>query len=93
MEKLWEAILSTSRVDEDPLAAWDAHNQGLHDRCQYLNSLHLRQLKYKSANGTDPDRGADPGGAVLRRRRNQPAGDLLQPQHPHRGVLHLPHEE
>ena len=53
MEKLWEAILSTSRVDEDPLAAWDAHNQDLHDRCQYLNSLHLRQLKYKSANGTD----------------------------------------
>ena len=62
MEKLWEAILSTSRVDEDPLAAWDAHNQDLHDRCQYLNSLHLRQLKYKSANGTDLTVGLIPEG-------------------------------
>lgn len=26
MEKLWEAILTTSRVDEDPMAAWNAHN-------------------------------------------------------------------
>ena len=62
VEKLWEAILSTSRVDEDPLAAWDAHNQDLHDRCQYLNSLHLRQLKYKSANGTDLTVGLIPEG-------------------------------
>ena len=67
MEKLWEAILSTSRVDEDPLAAWDAHNQDLHDRCQYLNSLHLRQLKYKSANGTDLTVGLIPEGRFLRR--------------------------
>ena len=62
MEKLWEAILSTSRVDEDPLAAWDVHNKDLHDRCQYLNSLHLRQLKYKSANGTDLTVGLIPEG-------------------------------
>lgn len=52
MEKLWEAILATSRVDDDPVAAWDAHNKDLHDRCQYLNSLHIRQLKYRSANST-----------------------------------------
>ena len=62
MEKLWEAILATSRVDDDPVAAWDAHNKDLHDRCQYLNSLHIRQLKYRSANGTDLTVGLIPEG-------------------------------
>lgn len=54
MEKLWEAILSTSRALEgDPVANWDAHNKDMHDRCAYLNGLHIRELRYKSANGTD----------------------------------------
>ena len=53
IEKLWEAILSTSRVNENPVAAWEAHNKDLHDRCQYLSGLGIRELRYKSANGTD----------------------------------------
>ena len=53
IEKLWEAILYTSRVDEDPIAAWDAHNKDLSDRCTYLNSLGIETLEYKAANGTD----------------------------------------
>ena len=53
MEKLWEAILFTSRVTEDPVAAWDAHNKDLHDRCAYLNSLGIAELRYKGGNGTD----------------------------------------
>ena len=36
IEKLWEAILFTSRATEDPIAAWEAHNKDLHDRCAYL---------------------------------------------------------
>lgn len=53
IEKLWEAILSTSRVDEDPIAAWEKHNRDLHDRCEYLNALHIRELRYRAPNGTD----------------------------------------
>ena len=53
IEKLWEAILSTSRVDDDPIAAWAAHNDDLAKRCEYLNSLGIRELKYKASNGTD----------------------------------------
>ena len=53
IEKLWEAILYTSRVDDDPIAAWNAHNKDLADRCAYLNSLGIETLEYKSANGTD----------------------------------------
>ena len=52
VEKLWEAILFTSRVTEDPVAAWEAHNRDLHDRCAYLNSLGIAQLHYKGDNGT-----------------------------------------
>ena len=54
MEKLWEAILSTSRALEgDPVANWEAHNKDLHSRCDYLNSLHIRSLHYTAGNGTD----------------------------------------
>ena len=53
MEKLWEAILSTSRVDGDPVAAWEKHNADMHERCEYLNSLGIESLHYTAANGTD----------------------------------------
>lgn len=53
VEKLWEAILYTSRANEDPFAAWEAHNADLASRCEYLNSLGIETLEYKSANGTD----------------------------------------
>ncbi|MBQ3708238.1 MAG: aminopeptidase [Clostridia bacterium] len=53
MEKLWEAILSTSRVTDDPVAAWKEHNDDLHARCAYLNSLGIDKLHYTSSNGTD----------------------------------------
>ena len=53
MEKLWEAILATSRVDEDPIAAWENHNRDLKARCDYLNSLGIESLHYTASNGTD----------------------------------------
>lgn len=53
VEKLWQAILSTSRVDEDPIKAWEAHNASLKARCDYLNSLQIESLHYTADNGTD----------------------------------------
>ena len=53
MEKLWEAILYTSRADGDGVAAWKEHNADLKSRCEYLNKLGLRKLHYSSKNGTD----------------------------------------
>lgn len=53
IEKLWEAILDASRVTDDPIAAWQAHNKDLADRCAYLNSLNIETLVYHSSNGTD----------------------------------------
>ena len=53
VEKLWEAILSASRVTDDPVKAWDDHNADLKKRCDYLNSLSIRSLHYTADNGTD----------------------------------------
>ena len=53
MEKLWEAILFTSRVNEDPVKAWQEHNADLKARCDYLNSLGIDSLHYTADNGTD----------------------------------------
>ncbi|HAC10630.1 MAG TPA: peptidase M29, partial [Clostridiales bacterium] len=54
IEKLWQVILYTARADgKNPIAAWKEHNEDLKKRCDYLNSLSLASLEYKSANGTD----------------------------------------
>ena len=53
IEMLWEAILSASRVNEDPVKAWDEHNADLAKRCDYLNSLNIQKLHYTADNGTD----------------------------------------
>jgi len=53
VEKLWEAILSASRVDEDPVKAWERHNSDLAKRCEYLNGLGIESLHYTADNGTD----------------------------------------
>jgi len=62
IEKLWEAILDTARVYDDPIAEWDAHNKNLAKRCEFLNSLGISELHYKSKNGTDFKVGMIPDG-------------------------------
>lgn len=53
VEKLWEAILYTSRADgDDPIKAWEEHNADIRSRCEYLNSLGLDNLEYSASNGT-----------------------------------------
>ena len=53
VEKLWDAILETSRAKGDSLANWEAHNADMKKRCEYLNSLKIRSLHYTADNGTD----------------------------------------
>ncbi len=54
MEKLWEAILMTSRVDgNDPIENWNKHNAFLIQQRNKLGRLDLRKLYYKASNGTD----------------------------------------
>ena len=54
VEKLWQAIISCSRAEKDPIGAWKKHSSDLHERCRWLNSLNLTRLEYKSeSSGTD----------------------------------------
>ena len=74
MEKLWEAIIATSRVNEDPVKAWEQHNADLSARCAYLNSLGIESLHYTADNGTDLTVGMIPeavfcGGAEVSRQK------------------------
>ena len=63
VEQLWKDILYTARADSaDPVAAWNAHNEDLQSRCDYLNALRLRWLHLAAANGTDLTVGLIPEG-------------------------------
>ena len=53
VEKLWEAILYTSRVTDDPIKEWERHNAALANKCEILNKYKFDRLEYKSANGTN----------------------------------------
>ncbi|MCR5332747.1 MAG: aminopeptidase [Bacilli bacterium] len=54
VEALWDAIIKTSRCDnDDPIKAWKEHNDDLKKRTTKLNSLNLDYLHYTSKNGTD----------------------------------------
>ncbi|KAB8125783.1 aminopeptidase [Gracilibacillus oryzae] len=53
IESLWDAIFKIVRVDkEDPVAAWEKHNQLLHQARAFLNKKAYRALVFKSE-GTD----------------------------------------
>ena len=54
MSKLWDAVLTTVRVDEenDPVAAWKAHTDFITEKAAWLNAQNFVSLRYESANGT-----------------------------------------
>lgn len=71
VEELWKKILYCSRAENEPMVAWEKHNAVLRERCEWLNSLKLRRLVYKSeSTGTDLSVGLMPemlfcGGAEM----------------------------
>lgn len=62
IEKLWNEILLCSRAYGNPFDSWKMHNNNLHNRCEYLNSLGLKELHYYADNGTDIAIGLIPQG-------------------------------
>ena len=53
VEALWEAILDTSRVTDDPAAAWDEHRASFDARKAWLDEQRFTALHYSAPNGTD----------------------------------------
>src|SRR5262249_39953984 len=53
VERLWQAIAETVRLDEDdPVAAWRQHGERLRERCRQLDALELDAVHF-SGPGTD----------------------------------------
>ncbi|MBW9145989.1 aminopeptidase [Clostridium sp. CM027] len=54
MEKLWNSIFKTVRVDtEDPVASWETHKSNLKKSMDFLNLNNFKYLQYKNSLGTD----------------------------------------
>lgn len=83
VEKLWEAILSTSRaIDGNGVENWTKHDKDLKAKCAYLNSLNLRKLHYTSSNGTDLTVGLIPGVIFQGGGESTITGDYYHPNIP-----------
>ena len=83
IEKLWEAILETSRAaDGNGIENWKKHDEDLKKRCDYLNSLNLKKLHYTSSNGTDLTVGLIPGVIFLGGGEATLGGTYYQPNIP-----------
>ncbi|MGX7106570.1 aminopeptidase [Hutsoniella sourekii] len=53
VDLLWDQIFQTTRVyEEDPIQAWDDHEEKLQEKAQYLNKMQFDQLHYQGP-GTD----------------------------------------
>jgi aminopeptidase len=53
VEKLWEVIFSTTRIDSaDPVSAWKSHDASLQQRAAFLNEKRYAALQYRGP-GTD----------------------------------------
>jgi len=54
MDRLWEAIFNTVRLDApDPLTAWEDHRASFNKRKAWLNAQHFDRLHYTNSLGTD----------------------------------------
>lgn len=90
VEKLWEAILSTARANDDPIANWDEHNRTIHRRCEKLNAFHFVSLEYKSANGTDFKVGLIPNGVFAGAAETDLSGRVFNPNIPSEEIFTSP---
>lgn len=63
--KLWDAILTTSRAYGDPIANWNEHNRSMSEKSRKLNELGLISLHYTSKNGTNFKVGLIPNALFL----------------------------
>lgn len=82
IEKLWEAILTTSRVCEDSVQAWRDHQADLAGRCAYLNRLNIESLHYTADNGTDLTVGMIPEAQFCGGGETTQSGVFFQPNIP-----------
>lgn len=93
VERLWEAIAVTTRLDEpDPVAAWNAHLDRLMARADSLTELELDRLEY-SGPGTDFTVGMMEGHRWVAASIETSWGRRFIPNMPTEEVFTTPHRE
>jgi aminopeptidase len=96
IEKLWRAILQTSRVIDadgnllDAVAEWDKHNESFLRRCDILNKEGLVELRYKASNGTDLRVGLIENGSFMGGGENTLGGEYYNPNIPTEEIFTSP---
>lgn len=93
VRRLWEAIFRATRADqEDPVAAWEAHNRALHEKVAYLNAQRFHALHFQGP-GTDLRVGLAEGHLWRGGAAPTQKGRLCTPNLPTEEVFTAPHRE
>ena len=90
IEKLWRAILDTSRVTQNPVTAWKKHNRDLAKKCKILNGLGIESLHYTAGNGTNLTVGLLPDGTFCAGEEKTIGGQKFNPNIPSEEVFTSP---
>ncbi|WP_330949131.1 aminopeptidase [Virgibacillus sp. MG-45] len=92
IESLWDAIVKIVRVDqEDPIAAWDKHNQTLATAREILNEKNYKKLVFR-APGTDLEMELPEGHIWKGGSAESEKGIIFNPNIPTEEVFSLPHK-
>ncbi|MCL6525977.1 MAG: aminopeptidase [Thermaceae bacterium] len=93
MERLWEAIFQTSRINTaDPIAAWQAHDAELQTRIRWLNAKRYAALHFRGP-GTDLQVGLAEGHLWAGGSGVAKNGVRCLPNLPTEEVFTMPHRE
>lgn len=89
---LWEAIIKTVRVDqEDPIAAWEDHNETLRVAREVLNNRNYKKLVF-TAPGTNLEIGLPQGHIWHGGSAESEDGIIFNPNMPTEEVFCMPHK-
>ncbi len=90
--KLWEAILYTSRVFEgqDVVEQWDSHNEEMHRHAQIMNDYAFKALHFKNKCGTDLRVGLVKNHIWCGGDETTPDGQIFNPNIPTEEVFTMP---
>lgn len=92
VESLWDAIVNIVRVDKDnPIAAWDAHNETLKTAREILNKKSYQKLHFK-APGTDLEIELPIGHIWKGGSAESEKGTTFNPNMPTEEVFSMPHK-
>lgn len=95
VDKLWEKIFETSRIDssyEKTITNWQNHVDTLNKKAEYLNSMQFDKVHYKSENGTDLTVELPKGHIWLSADSKNDKGNQFVPNIPTEEVFTAPHK-